>query len=130
MFVAPTFEQNPRLRNRLRNRLNTAEDIVDGLFIFEHPSIKGVSLFTIASNGSGWEHVSVSLRKGNATIQRCPTWLDMCFVKSQFWGEEDQVIEYHPKKSEYVNCHPFVLHLWRPIGVEIPSPPSIMVGPK
>lgn len=30
-------------------------------------------------------------------------------------------------KSEYVNCHPFVLHLWRPIKEVIPIPNKLMV---
>ena len=78
----------------------------------------------IASDGMEWEHVSVSLSK------RVPTWEEMCYIKKIFWDEEDYVIQYHPPKSEYVNCHPFVLHLWRPIGTEIPRPPSVLVGPR
>ena len=125
MFIAP-HPSNPHLLKLY----NTAPDIVDGWFLFEHPSMMELQILVIASNGSGWEHVSVSLKKGKSQVARCPRWSEMCFVKDQFWGKEDQVIQYHPKESEYVNFHPFVLHLWRPIGVEIPSPPSIMVGPK
>lgn len=29
----------------------------------------------------------------------------------------------HPAKSEYVNIHPYCLHLWRPLEREIPMPP-------
>lgn len=36
----------------------------------------------IASDQMGWEHVSVSLPV------RCPTWEEMCFIKSLFWDEE------------------------------------------
>lgn len=71
---------------------------------------------------TGWEHVSVSRR------DRCPTWDEMCLVKSIFWDEDDCVIQYHPPRSEYVNNHPNCLHLWRPIGVSLAMPPSIMVG--
>jgi len=78
----------------------------------------------IASDGEGWEHVSVSLKN------RTPVWFEMCFVKELFWDSEDTVIQYHPPKSEYVNCHPFCLHLWRPIDGQIILPPSYMVGPK
>jgi len=74
-----------------------------------------------ASDGMGWEHVSVSLR------DRIPTWTEMCFIKDLFWDDDDCVIQYHPPKSEYVNNHPHVLHLWRPINDEIPRPPSILV---
>lgn len=53
----------------------------------------------------------------------------MCFIKDLFWDEDDTVIQFHPPRSEYVNCHPHCLHLWRPIGIEIATPPKWMVGP-
>jgi len=56
----------------------------------------------------------------------CPNWREMCFIKDLFWDEEDVVIQYHPKKSEYVNLHNNYLHLWRPIGVEIPTPKELV----
>lgn len=76
----------------------------------------------IASAGPEWEHVSASLP------YRCPTWHEMCFVKRLFWSDDDCVVQYHPPKAEYVNCHPYCLHLWRPIGIELPRPPTWMVG--
>ena len=79
-------------------------------------------VFIIAGDGLGWEHVSVSRQ------DRCPTWDEMCQVKDIFWDADDCVIQYHPPESEYVNNHPNCLHLWRPVGVVIPMPPSIMVG--
>ncbi len=39
-------------------------------------------------------------------------------------------MQFHPKRSEYVNYHPGCLHLWRPTDVRIVLPPSIFVGPK
>jgi hypothetical protein len=80
-------------------------------------------LKVIASDGGGWEHASVS------RDDRVPNWEEMCHVKGMFWGPEDVVMQLHPRESEYVNFHPRTLHLWRPIGVEIPTPPSLMVGP-
>ena len=38
------------------------------------------------------------------------------------------VMQYHPAKSEYVNLYENRLHLWRPVGVEIPTPPKELVG--
>ena len=78
----------------------------------------------IASDGMGWEHVSVSLP------DRAPTWGEMCAIKAMFWDAEDVVMQLHPSESEYVNIHTHCLHLWRPIGQEIPTPPLFMVGPK
>jgi hypothetical protein len=54
----------------------------------------------------------------------------MCWVKNLFWEEHEMCVQYHPPKSEYVNCHPHVLHLWKPINMTIPLPPSLLVGPK
>jgi hypothetical protein len=93
----------------------------NGAFIL--PAAAGrAKLAIIASDGDGWEHVSVS------TSYRCPTWGEMCAVKSLFWGPEDLVVQYHPPASEYVNNHPYCLHLWKPIGVLLPNPPLWMVG--
>lgn len=78
----------------------------------------------IASDMLGWEHVSASYP------DRCPTWDEMCKVKSIFWDDEDCVMQLHPPRSEWVNNHSYCLHLWRPVGVQIPTPPSIMVGVK
>ena len=95
----------------------------NGCFTF-YARRKDSVIRVIASDGMGWEHVSVS------RPDRCPSWEDMCLVKSLFWDEEDCVIQYHPPKSQYVNNHPYCLHLWRPVGIELPMPPSMMVGIK
>ena len=78
----------------------------------------------IASDGEGWEHVSVSLP------DRIPTWDEMCAIKALFWGDEDCVMQLHPPRVEWVNNHSRCLHLWRPVGQEIPAPPGWMVGDK
>ena len=78
----------------------------------------------IASDGMGWEHVSVSL------LTRCPTWGEMCMIKDLFWDEEECVVQFHPPKSVYVNNHPNVLHLWKTKGKNIETPPTILVGIK
>lgn len=105
----------------------------------------GVHAVCLASDGLGlkemdidlpaWEHVSVSLQRisnsGNAYPEkRCPTWEEMCLVKELFWTDDDTVIQFHPKASEYVSQHPFVLHLWRKSGQEHELPPSQYVGMK
>jgi hypothetical protein len=78
----------------------------------------------IASDGSGWEHVSVSF------ADRCPTWDEMCTIKAMFWDAEDCVMQLHPPESEYVSHHPYCLHLWRPTDTTIPRPPMWTVGPR
>lgn len=83
----------------------------------------------IASSDMGWEHVSVSLITINELhqIERCPRWNEMCFIKNLFFNEDETVLQYHPAKKDYVNIHPYVLHLWRPLEQDIPKPPTIMM---
>jgi hypothetical protein len=81
-------------------------------------------LRVIASDGLGWQHVSVSVERDS----RCPTWEAMCFVKGLFWDSEDWVLQFHPAESDYVNNHEGCLHLWKPIGRDFPVPDSILVG--
>jgi hypothetical protein len=94
---------------------------------FDLPGPCGARLRIIACNGretgvlDGWEHVSVS------TDRRIPNWTEMCFVKNLFWPPEDCVVQYHPPASDYINVHPHVLHLWRPIEEKIPMPPRLLV---
>ena len=81
----------------------------------------------VASDGMGWQHVSVSI--AGSVIP--PSWSIMSQVKDLFWDAEDTVMQLHPPRSLHVNYHPGCLHLWRPTdeGVTIPMPMPIMVGP-
>lgn len=88
--------------------------------------VDGKSFYVIASSGGGWEHVSVSLC--NKKKMRCPTWEEMCAIKDKFFLPEEVVIQYHPRESEYVNLHPYCLHLWRPTNEQLPTPPTWMIG--
>jgi hypothetical protein len=83
---------------------------------------EAVVLHVIASDGHHGEHVSVSLS------HRSPHWRAMCFIQALFWDAEDVVIQSHPATSEDVNRHEHGLHLWRPVGVKIPTPPKELVG--
>ena len=80
--------------------------------------VDGTLLHVIADDGaeSDWEHVSVSLP------DRCPTWEEMCRVKDLFWPPDETVIQFHPRKTRYVNLHPFCLHLWRKCGTQYDLP--------
>lgn len=103
----------------------TPDNVQWGKFYIPGPC--NVMLQVIASCGGKdmgveWDHVSVSL--GN----RCPNWIEMCFIKDLFWNEEETVIQFHPPKSQYVNNHPYCLHLWKPHNLEIPLPPRETVG--
>lgn len=75
-----------------------------------------------------WEHVSLRAHSPMTGQPRIPTWDEMCFAKSMFWEDEESVVQFHPPKSQYVNCHPYVLHLWRPLFMTIPTPPTKMIA--
>jgi len=94
----------------------------NGFFVFK---LGQVQARCQASDGLGWEHVSVSLDK-----KRCPDWDEMCHIKNLFWDEQDCVVQYHPPKSEYILLHPYCLHLWRSTDHYMPSPHYSLVGPK
>jgi hypothetical protein len=114
-----------------------------GAFLFVSPE-SGWLLYAIADDGTlppgpddpdpppwaGWEHVSVSARKrlGRDRVQlRIPTWREMCFIKSVFWDPEDVAIQFHPRRSRYVNTNPNVLHLWRHTTIPIPEPATELI---
>lgn len=119
----------------------TSADGNNGAFHLESPE-PGWRLALICSDGTdphapegdGWEHVSVHAYRRVVAVSspaqmRTPTWKEMSYVKRLCWDGEDVVMQLHPRESEYVNCHPHVLHLWRSRTREIPTPPSILVGP-
>lgn len=98
----------------------------NGAFWLESPE-PGWKLATIASDGEGWEHVSVHAFRNDGRQQRTPTWREMAYVKDMFWDDADVVMQLHPRRSEYINTHSYTLHLWRPTTATIPTPPSILV---
>ena len=100
----------------------------NGFFMIPYHKPNELQYRVQASDGMGWEHVSVSIALPKREALRCPTWEEMCFIKNLFWDQEDCVIQFHPSKNEYVNRHPFVLHMWRPTDQTIPNPQKIMVG--
>lgn len=95
----------------------------EGNGVFE-VKIDGKKYLVIASNGGGWEHVSVSNEK------HIPSWNVMSKIKDLFFNDDETVIQFHPPKSEYINNHNNCLHLWRNIRNETKTPPSIFTGVK
>lgn len=72
----------------------------------------------------GFEHVSVAPFAKRIT----PSWDDMTKIKDIFWNDDEDVVQIHPRKSNYVNNIPNCLHLWRCTYREMPLPPSCLVG--
>lgn len=85
----------------------------------------------IATDGEGWEHVSVVvLTKKQALVPRTPNWYEMVMAKRLFWEPDDVVVQFHPAEKDYVNNHPHCLHLWRRKGTNYKTPPTELVGIK
>ena len=96
-----------------------------GAYLIVKPSM----LKIICSDGTDpeaedFEHVSVS------HPQRTPTWEEMQWIKEQFWEPHEVAYQIHPSEMDYVNCHPYCLHIWRHTKFVIPLPSSGLVGPK
>jgi len=104
-----------------------ASSEIDGFNGFFEIQVNGEMLRIIASDGLGWQHVSVSKPYNR---NKPPNWEQMCRVKELFFGDNIWVVQFHPAKQEYVNNHPGCLHLWRPTNVELPIPPHELVGLK
>lgn len=99
-----------------------AGDETCGAFLVPSPTDHAL-IRVIASSGEGWDHVSAS------RPNRCPNWTEMEHVKRLFFKEDETAMQLHVPPSDHVNCHPYCLHIWRPLGAEIPRPPAYMVGP-
>ena len=92
-----------------------------GAFALRSP-IDDRELRVIASNGEGWDHISVSL------ANRCPRWSEMEHVKRLFFFPLEVAMQLHVAIDDHISHHPFCLHLWRPHEGAIPLPPARMVA--
>lgn len=102
---------------------STAADGNNGAFSIPYPYVSSLEMKIIASDGDGWEHVSVSWPT------RKPNWVEIDFVIRQFWGEGDVIVQFHPTPQGVPLAeprHPHTVHLWRP-KTPFPVPPSYMV---
>jgi len=114
--------RNLRIHDRYRVKMNLGTMLApeyEGAFEFQY---KGKLLGVVASNGDGWDHVSVS------TKDRCPTWDEMDYVKRCFFNDYETAMQLHVPASDHISYHPYCLHMWRPHDVEIPRPPNELVG--
>lgn len=108
-----------------------------GFFKLPTPEVCGIGreyhfvvMVSDAFEEIAWEHVSVHGRYFDLKGTPCyftPSWTQMCWIKDQFWNEDECVMQLHVPKSEHVNTHNHVLHLWRPSNVAIPRPPQNLV---
>lgn len=120
--VTPSVATRKKLNRRMAS---TSANGNNGMFLVPIQNTNTM-LICMASDGAGWEHVSVSCWHK----KRVPSWEEMCFIKDLFWGDDEVVIQYHPRRQDYVNNHEYCLHMWRPTNQAIPTPPTILVGIK
>ncbi|MGR6465412.1 DUF7694 domain-containing protein [Rhizobium sp. PAMB 3182] len=94
-----------------------------GAFLIPSPVDKA-PMRVIASTDPHWEHVSVSRKN------RCPNWPEMSFIKETFFRDSEACMQLHPPRADYINHHPYCLHIWRPLTAQIPLPETWRVGPR
>lgn len=67
-----------------------------------------VVMTSIATKNDGSKCLHVSLSRKS----RLPSWDDVKRVKDAFIGEDKEAYHVLPKKADYINIHPYCLHLW------------------
>jgi hypothetical protein len=65
-----------------------------------------IASFAIEADGRLWLHTSLS-RRG-----RIPSYEDLVYLKRHWIGDDRKAVMVLPKRSEHVNIHPYVLHLF------------------
>jgi hypothetical protein len=85
--------------------------------------LEGEMWHVMLGDGMGWQHLSIS----NAQRRILPSWNVMCRVKEAFFSDEDWCVQFHPAKDDYINDHPYTLHLWRPLNEPLPVPHACLV---
>lgn len=78
--------------------------VVFGTFRFNNGEFAS---FICAWNEDGMDHVSVAPFK-----KHTPTWEQMCEVKDACFEDEEEAVQIHPPRSEYINAVDNCLHLW------------------
>jgi len=118
MKIYEQIINNPKLTILTQHR---DEDVIQIRANYNDP-VARKSYWCKFTKAQGWEHLTVSGKN------KVPDWDVMCKVKDIFWDEEECCIEYHPRKSQYINNNEYCLHIWRPDFMELPEPPLHLLG--
>lgn len=81
---------------------------------FRSPSL-GLTVIVsgaVEADGKPWVHLSLARKS------RIPSYDDMSLVRRLFLGEDVKSIQVFPKKEQYVNLNPYVLHLFVCLALE------------
>ena len=101
------------------------------LYVGQHPAGFDTIYCIQSSNRHGWDHVScyaIYFDYENNKRARIMGWMEMEYIRSLFFEDDEWVIQYSPPREKRVNVHPYVLHMWRPHDGELATPPQWMVG--
>jgi hypothetical protein len=85
--------------------------------------LEGEMWHVILSDKMGWKHLSIS----NAQSRKLPSWTVMGRVKDAFFADDEWCCQFFPAKEEYVNDHPWCLHLWVSLDEPMPHPSVVLV---
>jgi len=77
-----------------------------GGFVNQQRKLAAIFSVEREADGKRWIHVSVSHR------DRVPTWDELTSAKRWLLGPDRWAISILPPEAEYVNDHPYCLHLW------------------
>lgn len=81
----------------------------------------------IATDGAGWDHISVCLLDSNFNFrERTLTWDEMCEIKDIFFKNNETTVEFHPREEDYIDEHPWVLHMWKSTAEAFPIPKKLI----
>lgn len=97
------IEQNKHLSNL---KIDHDGDYITIVGLIKFIRWKGTVIF---DNKDGIEHVSISPASKNVI----PNWYELVETKRIFWQPEEEVVQYIPKNSEYVNIVKNCMHLWK-----------------
>lgn len=77
-----------------------------GIYFDSGDGLRVIFSATTEADGKRWIHVSCS------RPTRLPSWTDLKNVKDVFVGGDRLAVQVLPRRQDYVNYHPYVLHLW------------------
>jgi hypothetical protein len=99
---------------------STELDGWNGMFLVP---LEGELWHVMISDQMGWKHLSVT----NAQKKMLPSWTVLGRLKDLFYGDDEWACQFFPAKEDYIDDHPFCLHIWKPLDEELPRPSIALV---
>lgn len=96
----------------------------DGGAWIRHDGLKVIATAATEEDFVVWIHVSCSRKS------RLPSWVDLTAVKHLFIGDDRRAIQVLPEKANWINIHPYCLHLFAPMYPGLDPIPDFTRGGK